>query len=290
MSWAVLGIALLAPLAAQSPPTAAAPSRVLCGPIQANIAGKTLPAKIPAAGPRPAAPAEMPPATSMVENNRSNTPAPNPGRIATLARQAAARRVANPLQHLDELRISVDYQDAPLAAVFRDLRQRLDVNILVYWPALQVAGFEQEDPVTIKLDNVPVEKVIDAVLAYASSGRAEKLDWTVDREVLEINLQDQITRREYVRDYYVADLLQPQSSMQNFGGYGGGMGNYGGGMGNYGGGSYGGYGSGMGNYGGGNYGRSGSYGGSYGSGSGSGSSLINRLNQGRFGVPGRGGF
>ncbi len=57
--------------------------------------------------------------------------------------------------------MSVDYQETPFAEVVRNLRERLSINILVYWPSLREAGIRVDDPVTLVLNNVSAEKVID---------------------------------------------------------------------------------------------------------------------------------
>jgi len=103
--------------------------------------------------------------------------------------------------------ISVDYNETSLADVIRDLRDRLAINILVYWPSLRAAGFWQSEPITLKLDNVSAGSVVEAVLRYVSGDKTVELDYKIDRGVLEINRADQLVRRRTVKVYYVGDLL-----------------------------------------------------------------------------------
>jgi hypothetical protein len=217
-----------------------------------------------------------PSSKTVVHGNRKNT--------AGITGSSADKLSKAVFQTLDSKRMSIDYQEMTFRDVIQDLRSQLGINLIVYWPSLQQSGIDGDSLITLRLDNVPAEKVIDAVLAYASSGAAEKLAWNVDKGVLEIDVEGKLKEPYVVRDYYVADLAAQQSSMMGMGGMGyGGMGMMGGmgyggmggmgmmGMGGYGGGGrgfgYSGYGGG---YGRGGYGRGGygSYGGGrYGGGS-----------------------
>ena len=125
--------------------------------------------------------------------------------------------------------MSVDYQEIPFQNVIDDLRSRLGINILVYWPALVQTGIERDVPVTLKLNNISASRVLAAVLDYVSSESGQSLAMEVDQGVLEINLKENLGRKMEVKTYYVGDLLhQPSQGYSMTGGYGGGMGSMGG--------------------------------------------------------------
>ena len=108
--------------------------------------------------------------------------------------------------------ISVDFRETTLDDALNELRAQLKINMVVYWPAITTAGYARTDPVTLKLEKAPGAKMLLAVLEYVSSGRPVKLDYEVDRGVVEINRSDQLVRRAVVKVYYIADLLQQRSS------------------------------------------------------------------------------
>jgi hypothetical protein len=155
----------------------------------------------------------------------------NPKRALGMSGSSSSKLTETVMRVLDSKRLSVDYQEVPFRDVMRELKSQLGINMIVYWPSIQQSGIDETDPITLRLTNVPAEKVIDAVLAYACSGAAEKLAWNVDKGVLEIDVQGKLKEPYVVRDYYIADLVAQQSSMMGMGGMGGGMGMGMGGMG-----------------------------------------------------------
>ncbi|MBN2378145.1 MAG: hypothetical protein JXD22_17235 [Sedimentisphaerales bacterium] len=125
--------------------------------------------------------------------------------------------------------ISVDYQELPFQDVINDIRSRLGINILVFWPALEQTGINRDIPVTLKLNNISPGKVLAAVLDYVAGGTGQTLAMEIDQGVLEINLKENLGRKMELKTYYVGDLLhQPSQGYSMTGGYGGGMGSIGG--------------------------------------------------------------
>lgn len=127
------------------------------------------------------------------------------------------------LEILENTRISVDYENTGFRDVINDLRDQLDINIIVYWPELKWAGFSPDDNISIRLNKVPAEQVVAAVVAYLASGSSYQLGYQVDRNVLEIRLLENISQRQEVKVYYVADLLSRPSRYEDsyFNNYGG---------------------------------------------------------------------
>ena len=272
--------------AAPSGSTSGAETQVICGVVQANVKAKEGKANTAKSTLEPTSKAGnvkktivQPVQASKTRPSSQTVVHGNLQRAAGMIGSSADKLSESIFRSLDSKRMSVDFQEVAFRDVIRDLRSQLGINMVVYWPSLQQSGIDEDSIITLRLDNVPAEKVIDAVLAYASSGAVEKLAWNVDKGVLEIDVEGQLKEPYVVRDYYVADLVAQQSAMMGgMGGMGmgrmGGMGGMGGmGMGRMGGmgmGGYGGGGRGFGysGYGGGGSGRGGRGGGygSYGSG------------------------
>ena len=104
--------------------------------------------------------------------------------------------------------MSVDYEDLPLQEVLDDLRNRLGINIMVYWPAIENAGITREDTITLRLKHVLARRVIGLALQSVSIPGGANLGYTVAADgVVEVNLQTERQRyKTYV--YYIADLLE----------------------------------------------------------------------------------
>ena len=137
-----------------------------------------------------------------------------------LSRRVPSQRRAKPqrsattesvYQVLETQMLSVDYLELPLNLVIADLRDRLGINILVYWPSMILAGYSQDDLITLKLDDVRAETIVDAILNLASAGQPQKLGFEVDRGILAINLKQYLPEKETVVVYYVGDLMQKRS-------------------------------------------------------------------------------
>jgi hypothetical protein len=211
----------------------------------------------------------------------------NTAPIKGVVRKPVSKKTLNPGSDLTDQTwnlletrlVTLEYSETNFEDVMRDLRDNLGLNLVVYWPALEAAGIRKDEAITIKLDKVPANKVIESVLDYAGSARGVALGYQVDNGVIEVSLKDELKEKRVVRNYYIADLLHPRSSLQNsmlgMGGMGGGGGGgmMGGGGGMMGGGGFGG-GRGMG---GGGFGMSG---GGFGGGRGGFGMGSNRSNRG----------
>lgn len=112
---------------------------------------------------------------------------------------------------LEQTVLSVDYLDMSLEQVIDDLRERLKINILVYWPQMNLAGYSRDDAITLQLNGVRAETVLESVLNYASASQQQPLDFDVDRGVVTINLREHLPERKIVAVYYIGDLMQKRS-------------------------------------------------------------------------------
>lgn len=116
---------------------------------------------------------------------------------------------------LEQTSLSVDYLDMPLEQVIDDLRERLKINLVVYWPQITLAGYSRDDAITLQLNHVRAETVLESVLNYASGGKRQPLDFDVDRGVVAINLREKLPERKTVKVYYIGDIMQKRSDYQN---------------------------------------------------------------------------
>ena len=118
-------------------------------------------------------------------------------------------------QYLARKRLSVAYSEMPFGQVMDELRSQMTINMIVYWPQIELDQIDRDTPVTLELENVSAYTVLNAVLNYVSSSSLGKLDFVVNQGVLEIGLKGQLTERRVVRVYYIADLMQERSDYFN---------------------------------------------------------------------------
>ncbi len=139
-------------------------------------------------------------------------------------------------------------------------RNLTGLNIVVNWNAMEFADIEREAEVTLKLQNVRLQKALDLILDHVGGGETE-LAYEIDDGVITVSTKEDLSRRTKTGVYNVEDLLHQipdfigrQISLdnigQNQGGGGGGGGFGGGGFGGLGGGGGGGSGGGGGLFGG----------------------------------------
>ena len=122
----------------------------------------------------------------------------------------AARSTIEPAARyrLQQITMSVDYQDTPFETVLNDLR-RQGLKIIALWPALEAAGYAPDDLVTLTLDNVSAQQVLTLTLRALSAGGPQPLGFRHYDDVIEIAPQQPIAARKTTRVYYIADLSQP---------------------------------------------------------------------------------
>jgi hypothetical protein len=95
-------------------------------------------------------------------------------------------------------------RDATLRDVVEQLRQLSGSNILVNWPALEAVGVLPELPVTLRLQNVTVERILRAVIDLVG---ADVIGYGIDQGVVEVTLRDVLEARLITRVYNIGDLL-----------------------------------------------------------------------------------
>jgi RNA polymerase sigma factor (sigma-70 family) len=97
--------------------------------------------------------------------------------------------------------LSVRFQEKPLSAILDDLRASQHLNIVVDRPALAEAGLTLDQPITLRLDGVPLKSVLKYVLHDAGLG------YTMEDGVLLVTTTGGGGGKLVRRVYPVADLV-----------------------------------------------------------------------------------
>jgi hypothetical protein len=129
---------------------------------------------------------------------------------------------------------AVDFRGVPLVDVLDFIRDTVDVNIAINWAALEAAGVDRNAPVTLRLRNIPLSRVLNLVLAEASQG-GTALSWYIADNVIHLTTKEIADRQMITRVYPVQDLLVdvpnfegPEFNLNSGGGGGGGGSPFGG--------------------------------------------------------------
>jgi hypothetical protein len=99
----------------------------------------------------------------------------------------------------------VQFSATPLSECLTFLSESAGVSFQIDWRTLEAAGIDKSTPITLRLRNVSVGKVLDIVLREAGSGST--LTWEYDDGVLVITTQEELDKKLYVEVYDVRDLL-----------------------------------------------------------------------------------
>jgi len=157
--------------------------------------------------------------------------------------------------------LNVDGQS--LGRVMDYLRDVSGTNIVVNWKALESASVMKDSPITMRVRDLPLRKVLQLVLDQASPNAP--LTYEVEANVIEVLTQEEADKHMVTKVYIVDDLVMvnnsnvqaPQLNIQNATGSGQQGSQGGGGFGGGGGGGFGGGGGSSGGFGGSGGGSSG---------------------------------
>lgn len=94
----------------------------------------------------------------------------------------------------------------PLDDVFDFMRDVAGLNLYVNWPALEAAGVDRSVPISLKLRNIKLGKVMDLALNQASGGGAE-LTWYVSDNIVYVTTKELADQDMVTMIYDVQDLL-----------------------------------------------------------------------------------
>ena len=144
---------------------------------------------------------------------------------------------------LKETAQEIKFDGIAFEQVIDYLRDLTGLNIVVSWTTMEFADIEREAEVSLKLQNVKIEKALDLILDHVGGGETE-LAYEIDDGVITISTKEDLSRKTRTQVYNVEDLLHRVPEFrgrqinldqigQNQGGGGGGGG--GGGAGGFGG-------------------------------------------------------
>lgn len=101
---------------------------------------------------------------------------------------------------------SLPFDNVPFTDVVDYLRDTTQANIFVNWTAIEGAGVDKNQPITVRLTNVKFSKVLEIILDSAGGG-VTRLGYTIDDGVITISTQEDLAKNVATRTYDIRDLL-----------------------------------------------------------------------------------
>jgi len=216
MAWAVAAVILLSAvgwLRAGDPPTTS--------PAPAAASGQHLPGSIDLSGPNGQVLKDLA-ARRLREvnspNNNSNVPV-----TATVVNShipvddptdpVAAAVNGRVVARLFDTIPSVHFENQPLRDCVSFFRDVTKLNVVVNWQALQAAGIDMATPITLDLQSVTAEKLLQQMLAAAAQD--DKVDYEIRDGIVTIATAESLGQRVETRVYDVADLLTNNDPLAN---------------------------------------------------------------------------
>ncbi|MDB5328229.1 MAG: hypothetical protein JWM57_3798 [Phycisphaerales bacterium] len=118
---------------------------------------------------------------------------------------SAADEAVNAL--LDKSLPEIRFEAVSLSDVIDFLRDTTQANIFVNWKALEAAGIDRNAPVSTRLRNVKLSKVLKTVLESVGGGATVTLGYTVDEGVITISTTEDLAKNVETRTYDIRDLI-----------------------------------------------------------------------------------
>ncbi len=121
-----------------------------------------------------------------------SSPSRGPGPVYYQAPTVADERPA-----LEEIAVSVEFSETPLAEVLAYFGKLLESDVIVYWSVLEECGISRDAPVTLALEHKrPVSGVLDLVAQSAAQWEWPATDWRYGDDLLEFSTREYFDRRE----------------------------------------------------------------------------------------------
>jgi hypothetical protein len=114
------------------------------------------------------------------------------------------------VRQLFQQRLSVRFQNTPLAAVAADLQRQLGVPITLDRKVLEDAGTGEEAPVTFHCQNLAARDILESIL------RDKDLTWFPQRRYVVISTPEKAASQLITRVYPVADLVAAGNGSDTF--------------------------------------------------------------------------
>ncbi len=100
----------------------------------------------------------------------------------------------------------VRFDNVPFEQAIEQLRAATGVNIVPNWSALEAAAIEKDTEVSLRLNNVSAEKVIDLVLDEVGAGEVE-LSHEIEEGVVTVSTREDLSRKTKTIIYNIRDLI-----------------------------------------------------------------------------------
>ncbi|MFA9478631.1 hypothetical protein ACERK3_10020 [Phycisphaerales bacterium AB-hyl4] len=110
--------------------------------------------------------------------------------------------------------LPVNFEANRLVNVIDYFRDATEQNFFVNWGALEMAGVDQDTPVSLQLSNVPAERALNLVLAQASSD-FEPVQFSVIDGIVHVSTEADLRRTTDTRVYDIRDLLVQVPNFDN---------------------------------------------------------------------------
>ena len=118
--------------------------------------------------------------------------------IDTRVRTATSTQSAQNI--LTDTLVSIEFQEMPLSETLNHLAKYYDLNLSILWGSLETkAGITRDDAVTLMLKQVPLQKALESILAYVSSGKPAPAKYMVDQGVITIATDEDLQGRFQVQ-------------------------------------------------------------------------------------------
>ncbi len=126
------------------------------------------------------------------------------------SRSRPARPTARPASQPVLPRLSLRFDEMPLAEVVTFFRRRTGLNLTVDWRALEAIGVSRDTPVTLTIDKpVPLTQALDLVvdLFNPAAPPTGRVFWDVDGGIIVLTSGEALDRELVTRVFDVSDLL-----------------------------------------------------------------------------------
>lgn len=111
------------------------------------------------------------------------------------------------LADLANKKLPADFNENKLEEVLTYVQTLTQAPMDVDWESLESIGVRRDTPISLKLQPLPVQILLDRVLNKAVTDQFNKAGWTVDRGVLVVASQAELNKHTTLVIYNIQDLL-----------------------------------------------------------------------------------
>lgn len=120
------------------------------------------------------------------------------------------------IERLQQTVSDFDYDREDVARIIDDLRHRFGLNIHVSWKALEAAGIQPDERVSITLTQVPLTTFLDLLLLESVDDERAEVSYFVSNGVLMMSTELVMRPPTVLRTYNITDLIESGYSIRRF--------------------------------------------------------------------------